>query len=63
MRKIWSANTKLVNGKTLANVDTVMNIVNVERDYNLFDIIKYFQYCWAIFKEDFQNTKKDVMGE
>jgi len=63
MKKIWSANTKRVNGKTLANVDIVMNIVNVERDYNLFDFIKYLQYCWAIFKEDFQNTKKDVMGE
>ena len=61
MRKIWSANTKLVSGKTLASVATVTNTASVER--NMFNIFSYVKFCLAMFKEDFQNTKRDVMGE
>lgn len=63
MKKIWSADTKHVNGKTLANADTVTNTASVARDHNLFDFIKYLQYCWANFKEEYEKTKKDVMGD
>ena len=58
MKKIWSANTKRVNGKTLANVDIVMNIVNVERDYNLFDFIKYYSIAGRYSKRTFKIQKR-----
>ena len=61
MRKIWSANTKLVSGKTLASADTVTNTASVES--KMFNIFTYIKLCWIMFKEDFQNTKRDVMGE
>jgi len=61
MRKIWSANTKLVSGKTLASVATVTNTASVER--NMFNIFSYIKFCWMQFKEDYKNTKKDMFGE
>ena len=61
MRKIWSANTKLVSGKTLDSVATVTNTASVES--KMFNIFTYIKLCWIMFKEDFKNTKRDVMGE